>query len=234
MPKGEEREDIDVLEEGADQRRDLHGTGGCARTPRSAPPSSNSGFASFVSVSTQTDIVGASAYMQYMSDMPQGGTIEDLPDIASFMCDAQTGVFTGSSGAHLNSMLDGSVSDITGDVTMRMGTASKKILRCAEKLDMRLIPHLEALEAKANAIVSISAVDIEAEERRQRQERAQVQLVQDSHKLFHLKYQVEAATLLLNQQLAKRSDQNLSNIQADIQEDDADTRDAKCAKALEP
>jgi hypothetical protein len=58
-----------------------------------------------VSVSTQTDIVGASAYMQYMSDMPQGGTIEDLPDIASFMCDAQTGVFTGSSGAHLNSML---------------------------------------------------------------------------------------------------------------------------------
>jgi hypothetical protein len=43
--------------------------------------------------------------MQYMSDMPQGGTIEDLPDIASFMCDAQTGVFTGSSGAHLNSML---------------------------------------------------------------------------------------------------------------------------------
>jgi hypothetical protein len=88
MPKGEEREDIDVLEEGADQRRDLHGTGGCARTPRSAPPSSNSGFASFVSVSTQTDIVGASAYMQYMSDMPQGGTIGDLPDIASFMCDA--------------------------------------------------------------------------------------------------------------------------------------------------
>eukprot|EP01047_Picozoa_sp_COSAG01_P081957 COSAG01_NODE_16554_length_1226_cov_7.354037_3_plen_71_part_01 len=36
-------------------------------------------------MSTQTDIVGASAYMQYiMSDMPQGGTIEDLPDIASF------------------------------------------------------------------------------------------------------------------------------------------------------
>ena len=31
---------------------------------------------------------------------------------------------------------------------------------------MRLIPHLEALEAKANAIVPISAVDIEAEERR--------------------------------------------------------------------
>ena len=97
--------------------------------------------------------------MQYMSDMPQDGTIVDLPDIAKFICEAQTGVFTGSSGTHLNSMLDGSVSNITDDVTARMGTASKKILRCAEKLDMRLIPHLEALEAKANAVVSISAVN---------------------------------------------------------------------------
>jgi sensor domain CHASE-containing protein len=84
---------------------------------------------------------------------------------------------------------------------------------------LRLEPHLEALEAKANAIISISAVDIEAEERRQRQERAQVQLIQDSQKLFHLQYQVEAVTLLLNQQLAKRSDQNLSNIQADKEEE---------------
>jgi hypothetical protein len=34
-----------------------------------------------------------------------------------------------------------------------------------------------------------------------------------------LQYQVEAVTLLLNQQLAKRSDQNLSNIQADKEEE---------------
>ena len=88
-----------------------------------------------------------------------------------------------------------------GVINQDMGTASKKILRCAEKLDMRLIPHLEALEAKANAIVSISAVDIEAEERRQRQERAQVQLIQDSQKLFHLQYQVKAATHLCHEAL---------------------------------
>ena len=52
----------------------------------------------------------------------------------------------------------------------------------------------------------------------------EAQLIQDSRKLFHLQYQVKAATHLLNQQLAKRSDQNLSNIQADIQEDDAESR----------
>ena len=190
--------------------------------PPSVPPTKSPDLKSPMrSVSTQTDAVGPVAYMQYLADMPEDGTIASLPDVASFMSSLESGIIP---DPELNDRLDTAVSTITDMSSKVMSDASKRILRTAEKLDTRLEAHLESLEAKANAVVSISAVDIEAEERRQRQERAQEQLIQDSQRLFHLQYEVEAATLLLNQQLTKRSDQNLSNIQADIQEEDASTR----------
>ena len=120
-------------------------------------------------VATQTDVSGSIAYTAYMDRAP-AGTLASHPDMQPFLSEMRA--LSEPEFADLSSKLTLEVNNVANHFEKQvLKQSSSKILRTAVKLDERLEKYLEELETKAN--LSITAVDIEAEERRQRQEQAQ-------------------------------------------------------------